>query len=154
MKKKLFPFIILLFLSSCGYEAKYSKKSKKYYDFYISELSFIGDREINLKIKEKLNNYTLNQKDKDFKLKISSTSEKIVFAKNNSGDPTNFKIKTTVSIEVLMNKKLKNNFIIIEDFNYNNNSDKFSLRRYEKEIKNNLADTVTDKLIFRLSNIQ
>ena len=154
MKKKLFPFILLLFLSSCGYEAKYSKKNKKYYDFSISELSFIGDREINLKIKEKLNNYTLNQKDKDFKLKISSTSEKIVFAKNNSGDPTNFKIKTTVSIEVLMNKKLKNNFIIIEDFNYNNNSDKFSLRRYEKEIKNNLADTVTDKLIFRLSNIQ
>ena len=81
-------------------------------------------------------------------------SEKIVLAKNSSGDPTNFKIETIVNIEVRINKKLKNNFIIIEDFNYNNNSDKFSLRRYEKEIKNNLADTVTDKLIFRLSNIQ
>ena len=59
-----------LFLSSCGYEAIHSKKNSLNYNFSISELNFIGDRDINLKMKEKLNNYTLNKKNKNFTLKI------------------------------------------------------------------------------------
>ena len=41
-----------------------------------------------------------------------------------------------------------------ESLNYNNNSDKFSLKKYEREIKNNLAETISEKLIFQLANIQ
>ena len=66
MKKKIFTFLLFLFLTSCGYEALYSKKNQINYDFFISELKFNGDREINLKIKEKLNNYTLIKKEKQF----------------------------------------------------------------------------------------
>ena len=40
-----------------------------------------------------------------------------------------------------MNNKFKSNFIILESFNYNNISNKFNLKKYEKEIKNNLAET-------------
>ena len=53
-----------------------------------------------------------------------------------------------------MNNKFKNNFVILENFNYNNISNKFNLKRYEKEIKKNLAETASDKIIFKLSNIQ
>tara|TARA_B110000037_G_C16942102_1_gene433181 strand:- start:178 stop:642 length:465 start_codon:yes stop_codon:yes gene_type:complete len=154
MKKKILTSLILLFLSSCGYEAKYSKKNRDYYNFSISKLNFIGDREINLKIKEKLNNYTLTKKDKDFTLKVSSTVEKLILAKNDSGDPTNFKITIILNVEILNNNKLINNQILTENFNYNNNSNKFDLKRYEKRIKNNLATTLTDKLIFKISSIQ
>ena len=80
MKNKISIFIILLFLSSCGYEAVYSLKNRTKYDFYISELNFIGDRETNLKIKVDLNNYTLVKKDKSFKLKIKSDTEKIILS--------------------------------------------------------------------------
>ena len=47
----------------------------------VSDLSFVGDRKVNLKIKEKLNNYAQDKKEKDFILKISSTSEKIILVK-------------------------------------------------------------------------
>ena len=144
----------MLFLSSCGYEAKYSKKNIDKFNFSISELNFIGDRDINLKIKEKLNNYTLVKKNKDFILKISSTSEKLVLAKNLSGDPTNFKINIIVKTDVFLDDVSKKKFEIIENFNYENNLNKFELKRYEKEIKDNLANTATDKLIFKLSNVQ
>ena len=154
MEKKIFTFILLIFLSSCGYEAIYSVKNIKNYDFSISKLSFIGDREINLKIKQKLNNYTQEIKDINFILKITSTSEKIILAKNNAGDSTNFKIETIVNIDVFNKEKLKSNFIITESFNYDNNSDKFELKNYEKEIKRNLADIITEKLIFKLANIK
>ena len=107
-----------------------------------------------MKIKEKLNNYTQSKKDKNFILKISSTSEKIILSKNTTGDATSFKNTISINVEVLMNNKFKSNFIILESFNYNNISNKFNLKRYEEEIKNNLAETASDKLIFKLSNIQ
>ena len=154
MEKKIFTFILLIFLSSCGYEAIYSIKNTKNYGFSISKLSFIGDREINLKIKQKLNNYTQEIKDINFILKVTSTSEKIILAKNNAGDSTNFKIETIVNIDVFNKEKLKSNFIITESFNYDNNSNKFELKNYEKEIKRNLADIITEKLIFKLANIR
>jgi len=154
MLQKKIILLFLFLLSSCGYEAIHSKKNSVNYSFSVSELSFAGDRTVNLKIKEKLNNYTQNKKDKDFILKISSTSEKIILAKNIAGDATYFKNKISINIEVLMNNKFESNFMIIESFNYNNISNKFNLKKYEKEIKNNLAEAAADKLIFKLSNIQ
>jgi len=154
MEKKIFTFILLIFLSSCGYEATYSVKNTKNYNFSISKLNFIGDREINLKLKQKLNNYTRETKDINFILKITSTSEKIILAKDAAGDSTNFKIETIVNIDVFNKEKLKSNFIITESFNYENNSNKFELKNYEKEIKRNLADIITEKLIFKLANIK
>ena len=154
MQKKIFRLLLLLFLSSCGYEAIYSKKNSKNYNFFISELSFIGDRDINLRMKERLSNYTLNKKNKKYSLKISSTSTKEIAAKNTLGDAVTFKNTIATNIEVSMNGEFKNRFVIIESFIYNNNSNRFSLKKYEKEIKNNLAETITDKLILKLSNIQ
>lgn len=154
MEKKIFTIILLIFLSSCGYEATYSVKNIKNYNFSISKLSFIGDREINLKIKQKLNNYTKEIKDISFILKITSTSEKIILAKNLAGDSTNFKMETVVNIDVFNAEKLKSNFIITESFNYDNNSNKFELKNYEKEIKRNIAEIITEKLIFKLANIK
>jgi len=154
MFQKQIILLLLLLLSSCGYEAIYSKKNSVNYNFSVSELNFVGDRTVNLKIKEKLNNYAQAKKDKDFILRISSTSEKITLAKNTAGDATSFKNSVSINVEVLMNNKFKSNFIILESFNYNNISNKFNLKKYEEEIKNNLAETASNKLIFKLSNIQ
>ena len=128
MLRKQIILLLLLLLSSCGYEAIYSKKNSVNYNFSVSELNFVGDRTVNLKIKEKLNNYAQAKKDKDFILRISSTSEKITLAKNTAGDATSFKNSVSINVEVLMNNKFKSNFIILESFNYNNISNKFNLK--------------------------
>ena len=124
------------------------------YDFSISEINFTGDREVNIKMKEKLNNYTINKKNKNFKVDILSFVTKAVSAKNISGDATSFKSTVSIKVDLVMNNKLKNNFIISESFNYNNDSNRFKLKTYEKNIINNLTETITEKLIFRLSNIK
>ena len=154
MQKKIFSFLFLFLLSSCGYETTYSKKNLLNYDFSISEINFTRDREVNVKMKEKLNNYIINKKNKNFKVDILSFVTKAVSAKNISGDATSFKSAVSIKVDLVMNNKLKNNFIISESFNYNNNSNKFNLKTYEKNIKNNLTETITEKLIFRLSNIK
>jgi len=153
MQKKIFTYLLLLLLSSCGYEAIYSQKNNINNNFSINELNLIGDRDINLKIKQKLNNYTLIEKDKNFTLNVSSTSEKTIVAKNISGDSTIFKITIIIDVEIIMKDNFTNNMQIVENFTYNNNLDKFDLKKYEREIKRNLAETATNNLISKLSSI-
>ena len=153
MQKKIFTYLLLLLLSSRGYEAIYSQKNNINNNFSINELNLIGDRDINLKIKQKLNNYTLIEKDKNFKLKVSSTSKKTIVAKNISGDSTIFKVTIIIDVEIIMKDNYTNNMQIVENFTYNNNLDKFDLKKYEREIKRNLAETATNNLISKLSSI-
>jgi hypothetical protein len=154
MKKKIFTFFLFLFLSSCGYEATYSLKNRINYAFSINELDLTGDRRINLKIKQMLSPYSNPKikREKIFTLKISSGSEKITTAKDASGDATKFKSEVTVNVQVFLNNKYKSNFVIKENFIYNNSSNTFELKTYENQIKDNLAETVVDKILFKLVN--
>ena len=72
-----------------------------------------------------------------------------MLAKDIAGDPTSFKIIIKINVEVIT----KNKFNIVESFNYNNIKNKFDLEQYEREIISNLAETATEKLIYKLSNI-
>jgi len=153
MIKKTIILMLFLLLSSCGYEAIYSKKNSTNYDFFISELNFTGDRDVNLKIKEKLNNYTRIEKGKNFILNVSSSVNKTILAKDAAGKATSLKSTIIIDIEVLMKKGFETNLLITESFDYKNIVNKFDLERYEREIINNLTETATDKLIFKLSNI-
>ena len=154
MKKKIFTFFLFLVLSSCGYEATYSLKNRIKYAFSINELDLTGDRRINLKIKQMLSPYSNPKikKEKIFTLKISSGSEKITAAKDASGDATKFKNEVTVNVQVFLNDEYKLNFVIKENFIYNNSLNTFELKTYENQIKDNLAETVVDKILFKLVN--
>ena len=154
MKKKIFTFLLFLFLSSCGYEATYSLKNRQMYAFSISELVLTGDRQINLKIKQLLNPYTNPkiEEEKKFILNIFSSSEKIITTKDAAGDAVKFKNEITVKVQVLLDGKNATNLVIIEDFIYDNNPDTFELRTYENQIKNNLAEAAVNKILFKLVN--
>ena len=154
MKKKIFTLLIFLFLSSCGYEAIYSLKNRVNYAFSISELNFIGDRQVNLKIKQILSSYNNPniEEERNFSLTISSASEKIITTKDAAGDAVKFKNEITVKVQVLLDGENTKNLVIIENFIYDNNSDTFELRSYEDQIKNNLAEAAVNKILFKLVN--
>ena len=156
MEKKIFTFLLFLFLSSCGYEAIYSQKNRVNYAFKISELELSGDRQVNLKMKQILNNYrnpSITIEDgKDFKLKISSESEKITTTKDAAGNATKFKNEITINVQVSMGGILKKSFSVAENFIYNNNSNTSELRTYENQIKNNLTEAAVDKIVFKLAH--
>ena len=156
MKKKTFTFLLFLFLSSCGYEAIYSLKNRINYAFSISELNLVGDRQVNLKIKQMLKSYSNpNIKEgKNFSLEISSNSEKIITAKDAAGDATKFKNELIVNVKVFMNEEYRSSFVITDEFIYDNNSNTIELRAYENKIKNNLAEAAVDKIILKLALYQ
>jgi len=154
MLKKILTIILFISLSSCGYKAMYSIKNSTNYDFFISELTFIGDRVINIRMKTKLNNYTLVKKDKNFIIRISSSAEKTIIAKDTAGDATSFRSTIEIDAQVTLENDLVKNLQIVENFTYDNITNQFDLKTYEREIKINLAEIATEKLIFKISNMQ
>ena len=156
MLKKIFTLIIFLFFSGCGYEAMHSKNNRSLYNISISKIDFIGDRIVNLKIKQKLDRYTLDKKaaKEKFKLDITTTSEKITLVKDDKGNASSFKIRIKVDVDVFVDNKIRKNLNFVEDFNYDNNLNKFVLESFERQLKINLTETITNKLVLELSNIK
>ena len=158
MKKKIFTFLLFLFLSSCGYEAIYSLKNRANYAFQISKLELSGDRQVNLKMKQILSSYSnpniAIENRKIFELKISSDSEKITTTKNASGDATKFENEITLKVQVSMDRTIISNFSVTEKFIYNNNSNTSELRSYENQIKNNLTEAAVNKVTLKLALIK
>ena len=132
----------------------HSKKRIIDYDFSIKDITLTGDTYINLKIKQKLNSYILNQKNKVFDVKINSTSNRTVLARNIKGDPTSFKNTIIINVKIMQKEKLKKTLQLKKELKYDNKLNKFDLNRYERELKSSLTATMMDELIFKLSNIQ
>ena len=154
MLKRVAIIFIFFLTTSCGYEIMYSKKNTIDYDFSIKDITLTGDTYINLKIKQKLSGYILNQKNKVFDVKINSTSNRAILAKDIKGDPTSFKNTIIINVEVMQKEKIKNILRLEKALKYDNKSNKFDLNKYERKLKTSLTNTMMDELIFKLSNIQ
>ena len=154
MLKRIAVIFIFLLTTSCGYEIMYSKKKIIHYDFSIKDLTLTGDTYINLKMKQKLSGYILNQKNKVFDVKINSTSNRAILAKNIKGDATSFKNTIIINVEVMQKEKVKNILRLEKTLKYDNKLNKFDLNKYERKLKTSLTNTMMDELIFKLSNIQ
>ena len=154
MLKKISPLIIFLFLVSCGYQAMHSLENRINYNFSINEIKFTGNRDINIKIKNDLNSFYLVKQERNFNLDIESENKKLVLVKDSKGNSVSFKNILTIKVKISNQNKKIDTISFEETFEYNNNTNKIELRRYEKEIKNNLTETMVNNLIFELSKIR
>ena len=154
--KKIITTLSFLLLLSCGYEPIYSKKQiNSNYNFSINSINYIGDNEINQilenKLKRKINT---EKKSTELNLNLNSRIEKSVTSKNKKGNPIRFSIKIMTNLEVFESEILKGKKKFEEKFEYNNRSNKFDLKQYEKNIKNNLISELSYKIIKYLNSLK
>ena len=112
---------------------------------------FNGDRDINIKIQQELRYYSTTKKNKYYDLTITSNSEKEVLTRDSTGRATIYQNNITVNASAISNLKVQKTYSYSESFKYNNDENKLVLREYEKQIKSNLAETISKELILRLS---
>ena len=99
MPKNYLLIILFIFTTSCGYEAVYSLKNRVINtDFSITEVSLNGDRDLNIQIKKRLDNYNKVEKSKNYILDIVTKAERIVIANDSKGDPSKYKLQVTIII--------------------------------------------------------
>ena len=151
IKKITLAALLVLFLNGCNYQPIYSSKNV---NFSIGEFQSSGDNKINKLLIRKLEIYKNDNLDTTkYNLNIDSEVNKNVSAKDKKGNPTTFTLKIAFKIEIensLGEKKLK---VFEEHTSYENNDNKFKLRKYEDSIKRNMIESINESLILYLQNL-
>ncbi len=122
-------------------------------NFNIVNLDTEGDQQISSSIKRGLERYAKNQKtNKNFEIVINTNYEKITLVKDAKGNATDFKL--VVNLKLTFVEKEENIEKIIElneSFTIKKNDNNYEQKDYERAIKNNMAQTLVNKIIFHLS---
>ena len=151
MKKLIFVVIALFMLNNCGYNPIYSSKNN---NFYI-DISQKNRSKLNSKIENNIKKFSNQNNENIIQLEISSNKKINIISKDKKGDPSRFSMIISLTINILN----KNNYEInktksfTENFDYNNNSNKFSLKQYEKDIEDNLINKIIERSIIYLSEL-
>ena len=151
IKKIFFTLIIFTILSECGYQPIYSSKNL---NFSINKLEINGDINLNREIKDRLSNFqsnTSNQRVK-YSIKINSTSDRSISTKDAKGNPDLYALVVTINISYSSLGKAEKKLTFSKSISYQNNDDKFELKRYEDTLKKNLTNTILEDIILFLQN--
>ena len=151
MKKLTIVVIALFMLNNCGYTPIYSSKNNS---FYI-DISQKDKSKLNSKIENNIKKFSNQNNESIIQLEISSNKKINIISKDKKGDPSRFSMTISLTINILN----KNNYEInktksfTEKFDYNNNSNKFSLKQYEKDIEDNLINKIIERSLIYLSEL-
>ena len=148
---KYFLLIILLSFTQCDYKPIYSQNNQK---FGIRIIEFNENRS-NKILANRLKNYSY-KKDNIFlyELKLLSSENKLVLSKDAKGDPLLLSLKINLKIEVYEKGKIISKKEYNEQFNYQNLNKKFELNSYENEIRLNIYNKITSKILTDLENLK
>ena len=147
--KNIILLIILISLSSCsGYKPILTSKD---INFNILDIKVNENDRISNNIKKKLKIYSdQEQKENKISLEINSVKQIYAIAKDSKGNDSVYEMKVITNIDIINlntdNKKIK----FEEKFSFNNQSNKFELEQYKKDIQNDLIDKIVEKLILNL----
>ncbi len=149
--KKIFLILIILFLNGCGYTPLYSSKDSNY-------------KVISLKknVNNSLTNYVQNSIEvisnenakKSLNISFDYNENISVILKNSKGNPTKNRLNVVIDLSLLdSNDNLITSKQFSESFEYNIDDNKFNLKQYEKNIKFNLIEDITQQILVFLASV-
>ena len=151
MLKKILLILIFINFTNCGFVPINNITNNK--NLNIQNIKIIsGDRKINMHLQRNLKRYQQNNSENSFDIIINTNYEKKTISKNTAGASATYQLKATVNFEIQY-KDTKDNVSYIETFNIDNSSDDFENRSYEGTVKENFANSISQKLIFKLLSI-
>ena len=152
MLKKIFLiFVLLNLLNHCDYKPVYSNQNKINYKIIIT--SFNGDKDINNSITENLRRNSNGNSDKIININFETKYTKDILAKNTAGNITDYQINVNAIFTIQKEDDLKT-LKLNEKFNFQKMSDKYEEKNYELNVKRNLANSISQKLLLRLAMIK
>ncbi len=150
--KKIFLVLVIIFLNGCGYTPLYSSKESNY-----KVISFKKN------LNNSLTNYIQNSIEvlsnenavKSLKISLEYNENISIILKDSKGDPTKNRLNVVIDLSLFNNS---DNLIISkkfsESFEYNIDDNKFNLKQYEKNIKLNLVEDITQQILVFLASVK
>lgn len=152
INKIIIPLFFLLFIQGCGFTPMYSQNNINT-NFTITSLELEGDKTINLFLESSLKRFSSFEYDKKYKVKINSDYKKNILAKNLAGVATNYELVLVTNLSfnrVDLDKPENYQFTFTDSFIMKRQDDKYEETSYERLLKKNLADSVFEKILFKL----
>ena len=147
MKKIL--IILILYLTSCGYQPIYLKKKLNNNEF--NKITLNGNLEINRKIIKSVSIKKNESSLSNSELILESSYNLDGTSKNSKGEVTSYRSTVTVNLTIQNNDEKIKSKSFIKNFSYNTTNNKFDLVKYQKEIKNNLVNEIIKDIIIYIS---
>ena len=146
--RKISLFILILFISNCGYTPIFNSDNKT--KIKINILSTQGDKKINNLLITDIKRLSRNDFEKEFDIKIDTNFDKLITAKDSKGVASNYELKVITKFEIVKPNENKL-FLFEEKIDISNNSNLFEQKKYENNIKIIFAKSIINKLIEKLS---
>ena len=150
--KKIFLITVILFLNSCGYTPLYFSKDTNY--------KVIGlEKNVNNSLTDYIHNriqaFSNDDAEKSLNISFSYEENIAIILKNSKGDPTKNRLNISIDLTLLDSyDNLITSKKFSESFEYNIEDNKFNLRQYEKNIKFNLVEDITQQILVFLVNVK
>ena len=146
--RKISLFILILFISNCGYTPIFNSENKT--KIKINIISIKGDKKINNLLITDIKKLSRNDFEKEFDIKIDTNFDKLITAKDSKGVASNYELKVVTKFEIVKPNENKL-FSFEEKIDISNNSNLFEQKKYENNIKITFAKSIINKLIEKLS---
>lgn len=150
--KKIFLIITILLLSNCGYAPIYSSKDSNF-----KVVSFKKNINNNLTnyIQNSISVFSNEESEKKLNISFDFTENISVILKDSKGDPSRNRLTINVELTLLdINQNIVMSNTFSESFEYNIDDNKFNLKQYEKNIKFNLVEQITQEILEFLTNVK
>lgn len=148
--KKILLITLILVLNNCsGYQPIFSNKQ---FNYYISEITNINNDNISNQLIRSLGPYKIDNGKQKIALELKSEINENVVSRDTKGDPLVYEIKIEVEMNIINNEKDKK-LRFIENFSFNNQSNKFELSQYKNNLIENLTERIFEKILLSLQTL-
>jgi len=151
MKKRILIILTFIIFTGCEYKPIYSESNKTNYKIVVTDI--IGDKKFNKFLVDSILRNSQKDSNEIITIKINSEYTKNILAKNTAGNITDYQSKAVTTFSIEKNQNLET-FTVNEKFNFQKMTDKYEEKNYEENIKKNLATSISQRLILRLSIIK
>ena len=152
IKSYIYILILTFSLNGCGFTPLY--QNNKDLNFSINVINTSGDRKVNEAIKSNLKRYSQKSVDKkNYDANIKSEIIEQIISKNKTGAISQIKFILKVNFN-LKNKNENIQFEFSEEFNIKKTNNIIDDNFYENQIKENMGNSVSEKLIFEISKLE
>ena len=137
-------------MHGCGFKPIYSSKDSNY---KIISIEKNINNNLTQYIQDSINVYSNNNSEKNLKINLNFNEDIVVILKDSKGDPKKNRLTITLVMEIFnQSDNLIETKKFSENFEYNIDDNKFNLKQYEKTIKFNLVEDITQQIQVYLAN--
>ena len=137
--------LILLMLQGCGFEVV---KQTTYDDLFINEISSSGDKNLNFKIKNKLQQKPNKNTNNPINLELETKKVKTIKEKNIKNQVTKYQLSISATVSLIVDGNVTNKTFTVQE-----SGDYLVAGRFSKTLSNEkkLIKLLTDNLVFKIN---